>query len=44
MVSVVALDFSDPIFFEGDKDAGFDLSVEDEGAIDGLGVGDTFWV
>ena len=29
---------------EGDKDAGIDLAIEDEGAIDGLDVGDTFWV
>ena len=31
-------------FVEGDEDAGVDLDVEDEGAIDGLDVGDTFWV
>ena len=28
---------------EGDKDAGVELAVEDEGAIYGLYVGDTFW-
>ena len=31
-------------FVEGDEDAGVDLAVEDEGAIDGLDVGDTFGV
>ena len=31
-------------FVEGDEDAGVGLAVEDEGAIDGLDVGDTFWV
>ena len=29
---------------EVDEDAGVDLSVEDEDAIDGLDVSDTFWV
>ena len=29
---------------EADEDAALDLDVEDEGAIDGLDVGDTFWV
>ena len=29
---------------EGDKDAGVELDVEDEGVIDGLDVVDTFWV
>ena len=29
---------------EGYEDAGVDLDVENEGAIDGLYVGDTFWV
>ena len=29
---------------EGNKDAGVDLTVEDEGDIDGLDVDDTFWV
>ena len=29
---------------EGDEDAGVDLAVEDEGTIDGLDVGDIFWV
>ena len=29
---------------EGDEDAGVDLAVEYESAIDGLDVGDNFWV
>ena len=29
---------------EGNKDAGIELAVEDEGAMDGLDLGDTFWV
>ena len=31
-------------FVESDEDAGADFAVEDEGAINGLNVGDTFWV
>ena len=31
-------------FVEDDKDAGVDLSVEYEGSIDRLDLGDTFWV
>ena len=31
-------------FVEGDEDAGVNLAVEDEGAIDRLDVGDIFWV
>ena len=31
-------------FVEGNEDAGVNLDVEDEGAIDGLDVGGTFWV
>ena len=29
---------------ECDEDSGVNLAIEDEGAIDGLDVGDTFWV
>ena len=42
MVSVVAFGLLESYIVEGDEDAGVDLAVEDECAIDGLDVGDIF--